>query len=58
MTEPSAPPPYSLSEENDFLRREIERLKKDMRLLVQASVAETGKKHDLKIPFLGVRGTV
>lgn len=52
MTEPSAPPPYSLSEENDFLRREIERLKKDMRLLVQASVAETGKNMIWKSPFL------
>ena len=40
--EPSAPPPYNLSEENEFLRREIERLKNDMNLMVQASVAETG----------------
>ena len=40
--EPSAPPPYTLSEENEFLRREIERIKNDMNLMVQASIAETG----------------
>ena len=48
--EPSAPPPYTLSEENEFLRREIEGLKIDMNLMVQASVAVTG----FRVNFIGL----